>query len=139
MGILSQNQHYPDVIPRSTVADAISIPIFCPDFAEIQFTVLVDASADFDFEVLKSDQKLPPDPSLPSSPLNLYADVIYTDEGSGVNYDLGTPYNPATPGSVTTKIFKVQTSGARWIFLKLFNYAAGTLLKADVDLFSNFT
>ncbi len=138
MSILSQNQKYHDVIPFNTAADAISIPIFCADFSDLQFTIVTDPTADFDIEVLKSNQQLnPPDPSLPSTEGNEYSDLAYTDESDGVNYNLTTPFNPG--GNAVSKTFKLGTNGARWIFIKLLNYSAGALKKCDVDLFSNET
>ena len=137
MGVLSQNQKYPDVIPRNTVANAISIPIFCSDFDKIQFSLLNDAAADFNITVVKSNQDAPPDPSSPISTTNMYADCMFSEEGTEVNYNVVTPYNPGA--TAADKNFLVQTGGARWIFIVLSGYSAGTLLKLDAFLFSNET
>lgn len=137
MSILSQNQKYPNAIPQNTVANAISIPIFGPDFDKLQFSLLTDATANFNITVVKSNQDNPPDPSLPVSPTNMYGDCMFSDEGTQVNYDAVSPFNP---GAVAVdKNFILQTGGARWFFIVLSGYTAGTLKKLDAFVFSNET
>lgn len=138
MSILSQNQRYPNVIPVNTVANAISIPIFAADFSKLQFSLLADALANFNITVVKSNQENPPDPSIPVSATNMYSDCMYSDESTQVNYDSTTPYNPGA-SAIIDKNFLIQTQGARWFFIVLSGYAAGTLNKLDAFLFSNET
>lgn len=137
MSILSQNQRLPNIIPANTEANAISLPVFAPDFDKLQFSLLTNSAADFDITVIKSNQELPPDPSAPVSPTNMYADCMFSEEGTQVNYNATTPYNPGS--TAVDKNFLVQTQGARWFFVKLSNYSDGILLKLDAFLFSNET
>lgn len=136
MATRSQNQSYPNVIPLNTVANAISIPIFAPDFDKLEFSILTGPSADFEITVLKSNQEFPPDPSLPASSTNMYADCSFSEEGTNVNYNAASPYNP---GGEVDKNFILNTQGARWFFIVLANYTRGTLEKLDAFLFSNET
>lgn len=139
MANFSQNQKYKDIFQGAVTADAVSIPIFVPDFKTDEFSILTDAAADFDIEVVISNQELPPDPTQPVSPTNQYTTGVYIDESDQASYDSVTPslYNPS--GNAVNKIFECQLDGARWFFLRVLNYSAGTLLSADADLFSNFT
>lgn len=141
MSILSQNQRYTNVIPAGIPngEPTVSIPIFASDFDKLQFSALVDGDAQFDFTVVKSNQENPPDPSLPVSPSNMYSDCSYSDESTQVNYNATTPYNPNGPTVLTDKNFLIETQGARWFFILITNYSAGTLLKLDAFLFSNET
>jgi len=134
--LFSQALRYNDVIPQNTVANATSIPVFCADSREIFFTIRVSANANFTINALISNQELPPDPTVATSNTNLYSTVAYQDLDTEVTYNTGNLYNPTAPGSITTKTFAIQTNGARWIFIQLTGYSAGTLLKTDVD---NFT
>lgn len=136
MSILSQNQRLTNVIPPGTKANAISLPIFAPDFSRLQFSLLSGAAADFDITVVKSNQENPPNPSLPASPSNMYADCMFSEEGTEVNYNASSPFNP---GGAVDKNFLVQTQGARWFFIVLSSYSAGMLQKLDAFLFSNET
>lgn len=133
----SQNQRYSNIIPANTVANAISLPIFAPDFSKLQFSLLSDATADFDITVLKSNQQDPPDPSLAVSATNMYGDCLFSEEGTEVNYNETTPFNPGA--QAVDKNFLMQTQGARWFFIVLSGYSAGTLKKLDAFLFSNET
>lgn len=139
MSILSQNQRINDVIPRRTHADAVSIPIFAPDFSEIEFSLLVAAASDFDIIVVKSNQEDPPDLTSPQSATNMFADCSFSDESTNVNYNSTSPYNPSAAGATLNTNFKVQTEGARWVFIVLLNYMAGSIDKLDANLFSNET
>ncbi len=136
MSILSQNQRIPNVIPINTEANAVSIPIFAPDFSRLQFSLLTDTNADFNITVKKSNQENPPDPTLPVSPLNMYADCMFSEEGTQVNYNDASPYNP---GGAVDKNFLLQTQGARWFFIILSDYSDGIMQKLDAFLFSNET
>ena len=62
---------------------------------------------------------------------------MFYEEGTQVNYNAVSPYNPV--GAVADKNFTLLTQGARWFFIVLSNYSAGTLLKLDAFLFSNET
>lgn len=141
MSILAQNQTYKNVFGGAVSDDSISIPIFCADFKTIQFTIVPDSSADFDINVYVSNQnpsdQQPPDLSVPSTTDNQYAPVAYIDTATGGAYTSSSLYNPSgTSGA--TKIFEVNTNGARWVFITVENYSAGELSVCDVQLFSNF-
>lgn len=121
---------------ENAVANGVSRAVFAQDFKTIQFTISTNALANLDIEVIKSNQELPPDPTVAASPTNQYSVVGYTDESDQVFYAGGTPYNPS--GVSVNKTFNVETTGARWIFYKVSGYVAGTLEKLDCELFSNF-
>lgn len=137
MSIFSQNQCYADVIPVNTKANAVSIPVFMADFKTAQFTIVTNATANFNIEVLKSNQENPPVPTSASYQNNQWVSIQYVDESNGVDYSPTSLYNPGS--TAVTKVFNVETEGARWIFIKISTYVAGALLKCDVELLSNNT
>lgn len=134
MSIYEQNQIYPSIIPDGTQANAISIPVMGSPFETLKFTIQTDANAAFDITALQSNQDIPPNPATPELPSNLYSDILFTDDSTGVNYN---STSPVVVAGASTKTFTIQTHGARWIFIKLSSYSAGTLLKCDAELFAN--
>lgn len=140
MGVYSQNQKYEDIFQGAVTGNDISIPIFCPDFKTVQFSILTNALANFDIEVVLSNQDLtPPNPALAVSATNQYTTGVYVDQSDQASYDSVTPNNYNPTATAVNKIFEVQTNGARWFFVRVKNYVAGSLLTSDADLFSNFT
>lgn len=133
---------YPNIIPANTVANATSIPIFCPDHGVIEFTVQFDGTANYNLTGIMSNQELPPTPSTSESSTNEYNPVAIQDVDTQVTYVTGSLFNPSTAASgggalaAGAKTFRVQTGGARWFFLQLSSYVAGTLVKSDASLFS---
>ncbi len=96
----------------------------------------------FTIQCFKSDQDIntPPNPALPSTPTNEYEQIMYTGEPGGVNYAVGSEFNPNTGSSAgglsyATQSFKVQTAGAIWLFLKVVR-TGGSLVNANINLFN---
>lgn len=134
--IFSQNHRYNDVIPQNTSAAAISAPVFCADFGKVEFTLLFGSTSNYTITAIISNQENPPDPSLAVSATNLYSTVAYQDLDTQTIYKTAALYNPSVPGATLAKTFQVETPAARWFFLEVTGYVAGTLLEADVDLFT---
>lgn len=132
---------YKNIIPANTVANAVSIPIFCPDHNVVEFTVQFDGTSNYALTAIMSNQEIPPTIGSESS-TNEYNNVAYQDVDSEVTYVTGSLFNPSTAGSgggalsAGSKTFRVQTGGMRWFFLQLSVYVAGTLVKADSSLFT---
>lgn len=135
----AQHALYKNVFSSPVSADENSQVVLCADFDNIQFylDVLSGGSPDFDVQLFISNQDLtnPPDPSIDSSSTNQYDQVMYSDQAGGVNYDAEHPYNPSA--GITEHSFKALPKGAVWCFLRIANYSAGTLTKADINLFNN--
>lgn len=133
---------YPNIIPANTIANANSIPIFCPDHGVIEFTIQFDGTANYNIGGVMSNQELPPALGSAVGPTNEYNTVAIQDVDTEVTYVTGSPFNPSTAASgggalpAGAKTFRVQTGGARWFFIQLSGYVAGTLVKADAGLFS---
>lgn len=124
---------YPKVFVNKS-SNGLSLPAFAPDSAVQQFSITTDASADFVIQVVISNQKNLPDPTVSQSATNMWAYCAFTDEELEVTYTTLNPYNPT--GAVANKIFNIENTGARWVFLVISSYSAGTLLQADISLFS---
>lgn len=207
MSLEAQNQLYPDVIPRNTIAAAISVPVMATDFKTAQFSILATnslkivfnfggASGPFtvgetvtggtslatgvvltsnaltgvmtfvsitgtfvagetitgslstntavltlgnapSFQIVcyKSNQELPPNPSLPVSVTNQYSPVGFTRESDQAYFDSSTPYNPTLLEVNST--FNIEATGYRWVFVAIQAYISGILVKTDISLFSN--
>lgn len=95
-------------------------------------------------QLFKSNQDIntPPNPALPISATNQYAQIAYQDEQGGVNYDTAHPFSSAydvnvNPLPYMQKTFKASTEGAVWVFLKISTYTGGALAYSEIDLFSN--
>lgn len=132
-----QYQTYPDIIPQGTVTNANSIPILCAgDFKTAQFTLVNGPTANYIIKVFQSNQELPPNLAVAASATNQYTQIGYTTPDQSF-YAPTAPYNPNTNGTGIT-ILNVEMTGARWIILQISGYVAGTMLKADANLFSNF-
>ena len=87
------------------------------------------------FSVQASNQVMPPNLSLPSSPTNKYEGVGYTDTSSGAFYNVGNEYSPG--GNTQTKKFSIAFK-ARWYFITLLNVVGGTSTPiVDVTLSNN--
>ncbi len=135
--LYSQPLRYNNVIPANTVTNVTSVPVFTADFKEIQFTLDMSSTSNYNIFAIVSNQENPPDPTLPLSPTNKYSFVAYQDLDTEVTYTSVNAYNPGgTLGATTVKTFVVQANGARWFFLQLASRIAGTLIEADVDLFT---
>lgn len=134
MSVYTQNQKYKDVL-KDLEADGFSDAIFAADFKTIKVTLDTGTSSDFDLVIYGSNEFLtPPDLSQAASANNEYFTLGYTDEADGVSYST-TPFNPS---GAKSKQFNVDTTGVRWIFVAIENFADGSVNRCDVDLFSNF-
>lgn len=128
------NQSNPGIL-KNISTDANSRVIFVQDVDKIKFTIVTDASADFDVEVFQSIQELPPDPTISASSTNQYSPVSYQDEGDDVTYTGSIPFNPTA--AAVQKTFNVNTTGARWIFFRIAGYVAGTLIDLSEEGMTN--
>lgn len=144
MSVYSQNQVYKNIIVNGAASDIASLPVFAADFKTVVLDISVDAAADFEIAVYRSDNvdnknlPIPPNVNLPQSTLNEYEEVSYTDP-AGTTYGPGTNrFNPSTGAVKATYSFNVETTGAKWFCIAIRNYAAGTLYVANIVLFSNF-
>lgn len=88
----------------------------------------------FEVNAIKSNQELPPDPSLPVSGDNFYSYVMETDEATGVNYAPAlVPFTQTINPSATS--VNISTTGARWMFVEITNIT-GICEKVNVTLFA---
>ncbi len=131
-----QNQIYKDALTPGTADNFIGRPIFCAPFKTMQVSMFLGDSGDFEVKILKSNQEDLPDPDLGDSNDNQFEYVGYTDDSNGVNYNAETPYNPGTNTESGTKVFNVETQGARWIWVSIDNFGAGEVQSCDVELFT---
>ena len=134
--LYSEPLRYNNIIPAGTTANATSIAVLAADSAVIEFTVQFNAAANYTLSAIISNQELPPDPTQTLSVTNEYSAAACKDLGTQTIYTTAALFNPSTAALAGTRTFQVQTNGARWFFLQLAGYTAGTLLKADADLFT---
>jgi len=97
-------------------------------------TITATATPSFTVNLIKSNQELPPNPSLPVSGDNFYSYVLNTNEADGVNYT--TPAFPYTQTIATPATsLNVSTTGARWMFVFL-DFGTGVVEKINATLFA---
>jgi len=135
MSVTSNNQRFNKVLENIS-ADAVStIGILAADFKTIEISLNFSGAANMDIQVLGSDQTEFPNAVQPNSPTNQLFDLGYLDSTSLAQYNVSSPYNPGGSSPSETKKFHIQSEGTRWVFLRVFNYSAGSLDQADVSLF----
>lgn len=138
MTVWKSSQSYPKVF-EGLQADAISPAFLVADFQSTQFSIAAAAGSDFDVQCIISNQYEAPNPALPVSANNEYEDCAYTSLDDPASYrTVANPYNPTEdgPGAVS-KNFRFNQGGSRWAFIRIFNYATGTLTVCNVVLADN--
>lgn len=137
MSVYSEYQLHKNLLVNA-VADAVSRPIFAQDFKTSLLSIFTNAASNFTIDVLASNQELPPDPTLAASASNQYTLLGYTDQQDQAYYAGGSPFNPSTVPDRGARTFNIETTGARWLFIRISGYTAGVLSSCQVELFSNF-
>jgi len=120
---------------ENQTADGVSAPIFVAGTKSIEFSIVTDATADFDILCIGSLQETPPDPSLAVGADNDYQYILYQDEETSGSYNASTPYNPTS--TAVSRLFRFNTEGIRWAFIEVNNYVAGTLVVCNVNISDN--
>ena len=135
MSVYAQHQIVPKLIVNGN-DNIVSPAFFTQDFPTIQVSLSVSLPSNFELAVYQSNQRTIPNFSIPASASNQWTEVAYTDLGTGVNYSVGFEYNPSGVPNIT-KIFNVQTIGARWCAVAITNYIEGNADLVQAELFNN--
>lgn len=139
MSVETQHLQYRNVLPQGLAVDGFSTPILVSDFKTIKAVLDLLSAPDMDVVVYGSfNPTFGPIPDIndPITADNEYHLLGYTDEGTGVNYAAGSPFNPSGTHGVIA--INVETTGENWIIIGIANRVAGNVGFAHVDLYSNF-
>lgn len=133
----TQHLQYRNVLVN-VEADEVCDPILTTDFDKIKAVLNLIGTPDMDIVVYGSFNPSygpVPDFSDPVTATNEYHALGYTDEGTGVFYAAGFPYNPATVD--TDLAINIETTGENWIMIGIANWVDGAVEFCHVDLYNH--